>query len=159
MNLKDLNSSILHINRHDISSLSLFIMNSERMGDSTYTLTSNSNVEIATMNPNLYIYDIIEYIIDYVDYITKSTAFSLTTYENSEFRQMNYNCEFSRQLDTIEDVKDFLKEKGEFNLLILFSIVKYVDLVNLKPYFKITYKSIEDKIISRDKKLNYLKIK
>ena len=72
---------------------------------------------------------------------------------------MNYNCEFSRQLDTIEDVKDFLKEKGEFNLLILFSIVKYVDLVNLKPYFKISYKSIEDKIISRDKKLNYLKIK
>jgi len=129
------------------------------MGDSTYTPTSNNNVEIATMNPNLYIYDIIEYIIDYVDYITKSPAFSLTTYENSEFRQMNYNCEFSRQLDTIEDVKDFLKEKGEFNLLILFSIVKYVDLVNLKPYFKISYKSIEDKIISRDKKLNYLKIK
>lgn len=159
MNLKDLNSSILHINRHDISSLSLFITNSERMGDSTYTPTSNNNVEIATMNPNLYIYDIIEYIIDYVDYITKSPAFSLTTYENSEFRQMNYNCEFSRQLDTIEDVKDFLKEKGEFNLLILFSIVKYVDLVNLKPYFKISYKSIEDKIISRDKKLNYLKIK
>lgn len=159
MNLKDLNTSILHINRQDISSLSLFISNSERMGDSTYTPTSNINVEIATMNPILYIHDIIEDIIDYVDYITKSPSFSLTSYENGEFKQMNYYCEYSNQLNTIEDVKDFLKEKGEFNLLILFSIVKYVDLINLKPYFKISYKSIEDKIISRDKKLNYLKIK
>lgn len=148
-------NTVVKVERLNVTALSLLYENSLRMGDTSNTLNSNSNVETATQHPSKYMDMLVECILDNVSYITKSPVFYLVEFRNGDLIQSTHHCE-NNTFEDLDSLKLFLKENGQFSILVLFSIIKYVDLDKLKPFWHIKYKSIEDLEKKRDKKIDVI---
>ena len=62
-----------------------------------------------------------------------------------------YNAE-TKEFESEDLVNEFL-EKGRWKTFVLFSIIKYVDLVNLSTSYRVRYADITEKYEERDNKL------
>ena len=116
---------------------------------------SNNNVEIATVSPSVWFDDLVDVVMENVGYVAKSTQFQFLFYKNPDILSICYSCDVER-FNSLNDLKDFIKKKGQFSTLVLFSIVKYVDLHNLNVYWSMRYKEILDTQQIREKKIEYL---
>lgn len=148
-------NSVIRVDRLNVVALSLLYENSLRMGTDNGGNVFNSNVETATQHPSKYMDSLVECIIDNVSFITKSPIFNLTEFKNGQLIQNTHHCEYATFND-IDSLKLFIKENGEFSILVLFSIIKYVDLDKLKAFWHIKYKMIEDLERKRDKKIDVI---
>jgi hypothetical protein len=62
-----------------------------------------------------------------------------------------YNAE-TKEFESEDLVNEFF-EKGRWKTFVLFSIIKYVDLVNLSTSFRLRYADITEKYEERDNKI------
>lgn len=147
---KSIGTMVFKVDKIESGALAILYDNSIRMGNE-----SNYNVEVATVNPDKYFDDICDDILNYVSYIAKSPSFQMTSYEGGKLISRQFSCD-NITFDTLNDFKNFLKEKGNFNTLVLFSIVKFVNLTNLEVKFGVRYKEVSDPQKVRDDKIDYL---
>lgn len=148
--LKGYQYMITKVDRFDSSALSQLYDNSCRMCNE-----SNSNVSVATASPDVWFDDVVELIIENVSYISKNNNFQFIIYDKPNLKFVEYSCEF-KEFQSIDDMKDFIQEKGQLSLFVLFSIVKYVNLDTLSVSWGVRYKEVLDNQQIRDNKIEYL---
>jgi hypothetical protein len=144
-------STLIKVDYIDSSALGVLFENNLRMGNE-----SNNNVMMATVSPEFWMSDISETILNSVSYVTKFPNFQTISYTNGELFATNYQVLDSATFNTIEELKKFIRDKGQMSLLVVYSIIQYVDLKILKTQWVIRYKEIIDPQTIRDKKIDYL---
>lgn len=149
-NLKGAEPSVIHLDNLDSIGLSTLYTNCCRMGN-----IDNINVSLATVNPDIYIGELVDVILENVSYISKFPSFQLTSYINGEFVSCTYTCE-TLEFENIDDIKKTISEMGKFSILVLYSIVKLVNLETMKSSFTIKIAEIKDIKQIRNKKIDYL---
>ena len=148
--LKNCHSSVIKIDELDSSALFLLYENSVRMCNE-----SNNNVSIATVSPSSWFDDITNTIINNVSYVCKSANFHIFTFIGPEIMTSTYLCDLET-FNSFEDMDKFIKDKSQFSTLVMFAIIKYVDLDNLTASWVVRYKQIVDQKQIRDNKIEYL---
>jgi hypothetical protein len=144
-------STLIKVDYIDSSALGVLFENSLRMGNE-----SNNNVMVATVTPEVWMSDIAEIILNNVSYVTKFPNFQAISYANGELFATNYQVLDSATFNTIEELKKFIRDKGQMSLLVVYTILQYVDLKTLTTSWLIRYKEIIDPQTIRDKKIDYL---
>lgn len=153
MNWKEWKSdqmAVIKVDHLESSALALLFENSYRTGNDT-----NNNVMVATVSPEGWLDELVPTILDYVSYVCKFPTFQISSYRNKEILVTHLFAE-KLLLNSIDEVKDFLKEKGSFSTLVIYAIIKYVDLSTLKESWAVRFCHITDLQGVRNKKLNYL---
>ena len=152
MNWKDFksDSQIIRVDFIDSTALSVLFENCLRMGNE-----SNNNVMIATVNPEAWMSDISNTILNNVTYICKFPSFQTKTYSNDELIVTNYHTE-SKEFQSLDDLKSFIVERGRVSLLVIYIIIQYIDLRTINQTWLLRFAEIVDKKILRDKKIEYL---
>jgi hypothetical protein len=141
--------SVCKVDSIDSSALALFLENSKRMCND-----NNSAVEMATLNPLLWINDIAPIVMKRVDYICKTPAFAVNSYHDGVLTCYSYTCVLS-SFDSDEKLIEFLNEK-RFGIFVLFYIVKYVNLKDLTQRWDVKYCDIDEPSFIRNKKIDYI---
>lgn len=134
----------------DLSALFILYENCHRMGNE-----NNNNVMLATVTPEAWFDDLVPTIISNVSFVTKLPSFQTISLNSKDLVSQSYNCD-KAEFQSLELLKAFLIEKGRLSVLILYSVIQYVDLKTLKPSWFIRYKEIIDTQTIRDKKIDYL---
>lgn len=134
----------------DCSALFVLFENCHRMGNE-----SNNNVMMATVTPEVWFDDLVPTILSNVSFVTKLPSFQTISTEGKDLISAAYTVD-SSEFSSINSLKDFLHEKGQLSILVLYTIIQYVDLKTLKPSWVIRYKEIIDPQTIRDKKIDYL---
>jgi hypothetical protein len=93
--------------------------------------------------------------INNVSFVTKFPSFQTISLNGKDLVTQTYACD-AAEFQSLDSLKDFLVEKGRLSVLILYSVIQYVDLKTLKPSWFIRYKEIIDPQTIRDKKIEYL---
>jgi hypothetical protein len=148
--LKGYQNHLIKVDELDISALIGLYDNSYRMSND-----SNNNVLVATVSPDIWFDDIVDLFMKNIDYVAKVPNFQMIYLKNSELFTTVYSCDYEK-FNSLNEVRDFFESKKQFSSLVLFSIVKYVDLDNLVAYWGVRYKEIVDAQQIRDKKIEYL---
>ena len=142
--------SLYKVDSTDVSSLFILYENCHRMGNE-----NNNNVMLATVTPEVWFDDLVPTILDNVSFITKFQGFQAISLNGKDFLNSSYICD-KATFDSIESLKDFLIQKGQLSVLILYCIIQNVDLKSLNSFWSIRYKEIIDTQKIRDKKIDYL---
>ena len=151
MNWKEhkwINSTVIRVDRLDPSALFLLYENSLRMGNE-----SNNNVSLASLEPSSWLEQISEVILEYVSYVSKFPCFEIGYFHNNTWNVESYNIEGFDELNSIDELKDFIKERGKKSTFVLYYIINYVDLNTMRKYWLVKSKSVSFKIDERDKKI------
>lgn len=148
---KSLEPSVVKVDDLESSSLSILYSNCIRMGN-----LDNSNVGIASASPDIFLNEMISLILENVSYIARGPMFTITSIiDGKVLLSTSYSCE-TEEFDTLGSLKDFISTKGKFSTLVLYSIVKYIELDKLTFKFILRYKEIANIKAIRDKKIDYL---
>jgi len=151
MEFKGYQATVIPMNELDSSALFLLYDNSSRMCNE-----SNNSVSVATVSPEVWLDDISNLVIENVSYVAKNPVFQMLSYRSTDnIHSTQYSCDMAT-FDSFNELTYFIKEKGKFSTLVLFSIVKYVNLDTLVVSWGLRYKEIVDPKQIRDKKLEYL---
>lgn len=134
----------------DLSALFILHENCHRMGNE-----NNNNVMLATVTPEVWFDDLVPTILNNVSFVTKFPSFQTISLNGKDLVTQTYACD-AAEFQSLDSLKDFLVEKGRLSVLILYSVIQYVDLKTLKPSWFIRYKEIIDPQTIRDKKIDYL---
>lgn len=148
--IKPENITLYKVDSIDISALFILYENSQRMGNE-----SNNNVMMATVTPEVWFDDLVPTILSSVSFITKLPNFQTISVSNKDLMAQTYSCD-KEEFDSLNSLKDFLNERGTLSVLVVYSVIQYVDLKTLKPSWFLRYKEIIDPQAIRDKKINYL---
>jgi hypothetical protein len=148
--IKPENITLYKVDSIDISALFILYENSQRMGNE-----SNNNVMMATVTPEVWFDDLVPTILSSVSFITKLPNFQTISVSNKDLMAQTYACD-KEEFDSLNSLKDFLNERGTLSVLVVYSVIQYVDLKTLKPSWFLRYKEIIDPQAIRDKKINYL---
>ena len=114
----------------------------------------NNNVKIATVDPTIWLGDFLDKHFDKISYVTNKHVFNVLKIERGEIVNKRYNIK-TIDFNNDEELDDFFN-KSKFRTLVLFSIVKSVDLKTLKYSYKLRYSDITEGYEIRDKKINEL---
>jgi hypothetical protein len=141
--------TLYKIDSIDLSALFILHENCHRMGNE-----NNNNVMLATVTPEVWFDDLVPTILN-VSFVTKFPSFQTISLNGKDLVTQTYACD-AAEFQSLDSLKDFLVEKGRLSVLILYSVIQYVDLKTLKPSWFIRYKEIIDPQTIRDKKIEYL---
>jgi hypothetical protein len=148
--IKPENITLYKVDSIDISALFILYENSQRMGNER-----NNNVMMATVTPEVWFDDLVPTILSSVSFISKHPNFQTISVSNKDLMAQTYACD-KEEFDSLNSLKDFLNERGTLSVLVVYSVIQYVDLKTLKPSWFLRYKEIIDPQAIRDKKINYL---
>lgn len=148
--LKSDNITLYKVDVVDISALFILYDNCHRMGNE-----NNNNVWLATVDPEAWFDDLVPAILSSVSFVTKIPGFQTISLNGKDLLTQSYICD-KGEFDSLKSLKDFLDEKGRLSVLVVYSVVQYVDLKTLKPTWILRYKEITDTQTIRDKKIDYL---
>jgi len=137
--------SVYPIGENNLEGIKILIDNCFRMG------SDNSNVRMATVDPSLWLGQFLDKHWNKISYVTSMPSFNILKVENNQIVSKNYNC-LTKEFESDELINEFF-EKGKWKTFVLFSIIKYVDLVNLNTSYRLRYADITEKYEERDNKL------
>jgi hypothetical protein len=142
--------TLYKVNEKDLTALFVLYENCVRMGND-----SNLNVQTATISPESWFTDLAETLIDNVSFVTKTPNFQTITLKNGDLVSQSWQTH-REDFDSIDLLKDFLEKDLKFEDLVLFSIVSYVDLINMTQKWTMKFAIITDKETKRDNKIEFL---
>jgi len=128
--------------------MKLFYDNCIRMGGD-----SNSNIQIATIHPDIWFGDHFELLNSKIKMVVESPVFQLVRIEGGQLVCQNYSSD-QITFSTDQDLINFFEHMSEFGSLAVFSLVKYLDVRTLQSYWNLRYKDISTKEEIRDKKIS-----
>ncbi len=132
----------------DVSSLKLLYDNCIRMGSD-----NNSNVEMATVHPDLWFGDYFDIFRKKVKMVVKNSVFQLIRQEGNQLVSVNYTCDMMK-FNSDEELINFLNDLTEYGSIAIFYLVKWVDLKTFNITWNLRYKNISTIEDIRDKKIS-----
>ena len=132
----------------DLFSLKTLYENCLRMGS-----TNNTNVTHATIHPSLWFADFFDKYMDCVKMDSKNASFELIKIVNDKIVTQNYTCQFL-QIDSDEKLDDYFNQFRNYRSLVLFSVIKLLDLQSLKSVWHVRSKDITSKEEVRNLKID-----
>ena len=140
--------SIYPISDYNLEGLKILLDNCVRMGSE-----NNSNVEIATVSPALWLGQILDKHWSKISYVTSLPSFEVLKFDQSQgITKKTYRCD-TATLNNEDDIDDFFN-KNKFKKLVIFSITKQVRLDTLQSQYNIRYSDITEKYEERDIKID-----
>jgi hypothetical protein len=133
------------VGENNLEGIKILIDNCFRMGN------DNSNVRIATIDPSLWLGQFLDKHWTKISYVTSVPAFNIMKVEDNEIVSKQYNTE-TKEFESDDLINDFF-EKGRWKTLVIFSIIKHVDLVTLSSSYRVRYADITEKYEERDNKI------
>lgn len=139
--------TIYPISEYNLEGIKILIDNCMRMGKE-----SNSNVKLATIDPSIWLGDLLDKHWDKISYVSINVSFEVMKVEDGKIIQKQYRVD-TIKFDTEKEVDNFF-DKGKWKKFVLFSIVKYANLSTMKAFYSIRYSDITEKFEERDNKIN-----
>ena len=137
--------SVYPIGENNLEGIKILIDNCFRMGG------DNNNIRMATVDPSLWLGQFLDKHWSKISYVTSLPSFMIMKVVDNKIFSKQYNTE-TKEFESEDLVTDFF-EKGRWKTLVLFSIVKYVDLLTLNISYRVRYADITEKYEERDNKL------
>ena len=132
----------------DFTALKILYDNCLRVGTS-----DNSNITVATVHPSLWFGELFEYIQKSVKLVTKVPVFQLVKIEENQLVAYN-KCVETIEFHSDIELKEFFEEECKYKSLAIFSICKYLDMINLSTTWRIRCVNVLTKEEIRDRKLD-----
>jgi len=146
--LKDSQPSVFINNGElDLFWLKTLYENCLRMGT-----TNNTNVTHASVHPSLWFGEFYNKYSDCIKMVAKNSSFELIKIVDNRIITQNYTCQFL-QLDSDEKLDDFFEQHRNYKHLVLFSVIKLLDLQTLKSVWHVRAKDITSKEDMRNLKI------
>lgn len=113
----------------------------------------NNNVKIATVDPKIWLGQLLDKHFDKISYVSSKMEFNILKIDSKSDTILNksYNIKTS-EFSSEEELDEFFNN-SHFKTLVVFSIIKNVDLVTLKAYYKLRFTDITETFEVRDKKI------
>jgi hypothetical protein len=138
--------SVYPIGENNLEGIKILIDNCFRMGG------ENNNVRMATVDPSLWLGDFLDKHWTKISYVTSLPTFMIMKVVDNKVISKQYSSE-TKEFESEELVNEFF-EKGRWKIFVLFSIIKYVDLLTLTISYRVRYADITEKYEERDNKIN-----
>jgi hypothetical protein len=138
--------SVYPIGENNLEGIKILIDNCFRMGG------ENNNVRMATVDPSLWLGDFLDKHWNKISYVTSLPTFMIVKVVDNKVISKQYSSE-TKEFESEELVNEFF-EKGRWKTFVLFSIIKYVDLLTLTISYRVRYADITEKYEERDNKIN-----
>ena len=139
--------SIYPISEYNLEGIKLLIYNCDRVCGNQ----DNINVKIATVNTQLWLGDFLNKYWKNISYVSAKTDFNILKLDNDNIISKYYKLD---QLNMTDDEMYIFFKERIWKKLVLYSVVKYVDLADLSVYYNIRYADITEKYEERDDKIN-----
>jgi len=137
--------SVYPIGENNLEGLKVLIENCFRMG------SENSNVRMATVDPTLWLGDFLDKHWNKISYVSNLPSFQIIKVEGNKIVSRQYNT-VTHEFESDIEMDEFFN-KNRWKKFVLFSIMKYVDLTNLKTSYRLRCADITEKYEERDNKL------
>ena len=138
--------SVYPVGDNNLEGIKILIDSCFRMGN------DNINVRMATVDPTLWLGKILDKHWTRISYVTAMPSFNIIKVEDNKIVSKQYNT-ITTEFDSRESLDDFF-DKGRWKTFVLFSIIKYVDLLTLTTSYRVRYADITEKYEERDNKIN-----
>lgn len=137
--------SLYPIGENNLEGIKILVENCFRMG------SENSNVRMATVDPTLWLGDFLDKHWNKISYVSNLPSFQIIKVEGNKIVSRQYNTA-THEFESDIEMDEFFN-KNRWKKFVLFSIMKYVDLTNLKTSYRLRYADITEKYEERDNKL------
>lgn len=137
--------SVYPVGENNLEGLKILIENCFRMG------SGNSNVRMATVDPTLWLGDFLDKHWNKISYVSNLPSFQIIKVEGNKIVSRQYNTA-THEFESDIEMDEFFN-KNRWKKFVLFSIMKYVDLTNLKTSYRLRCADITEKYEERDNKL------
>ena len=121
--------SVYPIGENNLEGLKVLIENCFRMG------SENSNVRMATVDPTLWLGDFLDKHWNKISYVSNLPSFQIIKVEGNKIVSRQYNT-VTHEFESDIEMDEFFN-KNRWKKFVLFSIMKYVDLTNLKTSYRL----------------------
>lgn len=138
--------SVYPISEYNLEGIRILYDNSLRMG------SENINVHTASINPSLWMGDLLDKHWKKITYVCTGPSFNIMKIEGDVIIEKSYTVK-TDTFETDGDLDGFF-EKGTWKRFVLFSIGKYANLDTMKTSYKIRYADITEKFEERDLKIS-----
>jgi hypothetical protein len=146
VNVEPKSISVYPIGENNLEGIKVLIDNCYRMG------SENNNIRVATMDPSLWLGQFLDKHWNKISYVTSLPTFIIMKVEDNKIVSKQYNTE-TREFESEDLINDFF-ERGRWKTLVIFSIIKHIDLVSLSSTYRVRYADITEKYEERDNKIN-----
>jgi hypothetical protein len=146
VNVEPKSISVYPIGENNLEGIKVLIDNCYRMG------SENNNIRVATMDPSLWLGQFLDKHWNKISYVTSLPTFIIMKVEDNKIVSKQYNTE-TREFESEDLINDFF-ERGRWKTLVIFSIIKHVDLVSLSSTYRVRYADITEKYEERDNIIN-----
>jgi hypothetical protein len=146
VNVEPKSISVYPIGENNLEGIKVLIDNCYRMG------SENNNIRVATMDPSLWLGQFLDKHWNKISYVTSLPSFIIMKVEDNKIVSKQYNTE-TREFESEDLINDFF-ERGRWKTLVIFSIIKHVDLVSLSSTYRVRYADITEKYEERDNIIN-----
>jgi hypothetical protein len=138
---------IYPISKNNLSPILVLIKNCMLQGNDTGT-----NVEIVSVNPSIWLGEFLDKHIDNISYVCASPVFNILKYDEVDIYSKSYRCD--RIVFYDDNSADDFFNSNKWKSLVIYSIVKNVDLKNMKSWYTLRYADITETYEIRDNKIN-----
>jgi len=145
VNIDPKSISVYPIGENNLEGIKILIDSCFRMGG------ENNNVRMATVDPTLWLGHFLDKHWTKISYVSSATSFVIMKVIDNKIVSKQYNTE-TKEFESEDLVNDFF-ERGRWKTFVLFSIIKYVDLLTLNISYRVRYADITEKYEERDNKL------
>jgi len=145
VNIDPKSISVYPIGKNNLEGIKILIDNCFRMG------SDNINVRMATVDPSLWLGQFLDKHWAKIFYVTSKVSFCIMKVEDNKIVSKIYSC-ITEEFESEDSIDEFF-DKGRWKTFVIFSIVKYVDLISLTTSYRLRYSDITEKYEERDNKL------
>lgn len=139
--------SVYPISEYNLEGIKILLDNCMRMGSE-----QNINVQLATIHPSMWLGKFLDRNWDKISYVTTNIQFNILKHDSGQIISKTYKVD-SIMFDTDEELDNFLID-GKWKKFVIFSIVKYANLITMTCYYSVRYADITEKFEERDNKIN-----
>lgn len=143
------NISLYPISEYNLEGIKILLDNCMRMGTE-----QNSNVELATINPSIWLSDLLNKHWNKISYVSTKPTFEILKIDSDVIVSKSYKVD-SLTFNSDDELDNFF-EQGKWKRFVLFSIVKYANLSTMTCYYEIKYSDVTEKFEERDNKINFI---
>lgn len=140
--------SLYPISEFNLEGVKILFNNCKNVG------TDNSNVRIATVDPALWLGDFLDKYWKKISYVSSAIKFTVYQIEGNSIVNKEFSI-ITKEFKSEEELDDIFKD-GQYKSLVLFSVMKIVNLIDLTYLYRVRYSDITQKYEIRDKKINDL---
>jgi len=140
--------TVYPLTEYNLEGVKLLFDNCKKAG------AQNNNSRIATVDPVLWLGEFLDKNFDKISYVSTKLEFTILKIEKDKIINKRFHIR-SKEFYSDNELNNFFND-NKFKTLVVFSIIKQVDLNNLQITYKLRYSDITENSEIRDKKIKEL---